>query len=75
MSNEYQDYCNANYSHEDIPAPEVWVECTECCGEGSIEKGEIVSRWSLDPPCTHVVPCPACDGAAGKIVECAEAQT
>lgn len=65
----YQDYCNANYGPEDIPAPELWVECAECRGEGSIEKWESAIRWSLDPPCGHVVPCQVCDGAGGMICE------
>lgn len=70
MSDQYQDHCNANYGPEDIPAPEMWVECPECCGEGSIEKGgEVVSRWSLDPPCALVVPCQACGGKGGEIIE------
>lgn len=64
------DYCNANYHPEDIPAPEIWVECPECCGEGSIEQcGDSVSRWSLDPPSNIVISCQACDGAGGMICE------
>jgi len=53
-----EDYC-----------PEFWLECPECCGEGSIEKWESVSKWSIDPPCAIVLLCPACNGAGGMICE------
>lgn len=52
-------------------APEVFVTCEECCGEGSIEQWESVSKWSIDPPCAHVIPCQACDGVGGFICEAA----
>lgn len=69
MSQEYQDHCNANYGPEDIPVPEVWVDCAECGGEGGIEVWESVSKWAIDPPCAHVVTCQACNGAGGYICE------
>lgn len=49
--------------------PEVFEDCPECCGEGGIEQWEFVSRWSIDPPCGHVVPCRACGGTGGMICE------
>lgn len=49
--------------------PEVWLDCPECGGEGGIEVWESVSRWSIDPPCAHVKPCTACNGAGGMICE------
>jgi len=49
--------------------PEVWEECAACCGEGSYEIYESVSKWSIDPPCGHVVICETCNGAGGFIVE------
>jgi len=30
MSQEYRDYCNANFSPEDVPEP----ECPQCGGSG-----------------------------------------
>jgi hypothetical protein len=50
-------------------APEVWVDCDECDGEGAIEKWESVSKWSIDPPYALVLPCQACNGAGGMICE------
>jgi hypothetical protein len=50
-------------------APEVWLDCPECCGEGAIEIWESVSKWSIDPPCAHVLPCRDCNGAGGMICE------
>lgn len=50
-------------------APEVWIDCPECCGEGGIEIWESVSKWSIDPPCAHVKTCRACNGAGGYICE------
>lgn len=49
--------------------PEVYQECSFCNGEGSIEKWESVSRWSLDPPGSYYVPCDVCNGAGGFICE------
>jgi len=49
--------------------PEVFENCPECCGEGSIEEWETVSKWSIDPPCAHVKTCPNCGGARGMICE------
>lgn len=49
--------------------PEFWADCPECCGEGAIEIWESVSKWSIDPPCAHVLPCRACNGAGGYICE------
>jgi hypothetical protein len=49
--------------------PEFWLDCPECGGEGSREEYEIVSRWSIDPPCGHVVTCTICNGAGGMICE------
>lgn len=49
--------------------PEFWVDCPECDGEGAIEIWESVNKWSIDPPCAHVVPCRACNGAGGLICE------
>lgn len=47
--------------------PEAWHECPICAGEGAIEIWESVSKWSIDPPCGHVVPCLSCNGAGGFI--------
>ena len=47
--------------------PEVWVECPACQGEGYTEHWESVSRWSIDPPCAHVMICETCNGAGGSI--------
>lgn len=52
-----------------MTAPEVWLDCPECCGEGEIEVWESVSKWSIDPPCAHVKICQACNGAGGMIYE------
>lgn len=52
-----------------VDPPEVWKECPECGGEGSIEEWESVSKWSIDPPFAHVGPCRACNGAGGMICE------
>jgi len=49
--------------------PEFWLDCPECGGEGSIEKWESVSRWSIDPPCAYAIPCQACNGTGGMICE------
>lgn len=49
--------------------PEIWIDCTECDGEGLIEEWESVSKWSIDPPCAHVIQCQACNGAGGMICE------
>lgn len=49
--------------------PEVWEECPTCCGEGSIDIWESVSKWSIDPPSAHSVICDTCQGAGGFIVE------
>lgn len=49
--------------------PEVWKDCAECGGEGSIEVWETVSKWSIDPPCAHVKTCQTCNGAGGAICE------
>ena len=57
---------------EDLNAgepPEVWEECPDCHGEGGIEQWEGVSKWSIDPPCAHVIPCQTCNGAGGMICE------
>jgi hypothetical protein len=50
-------------------APEVWEECPDCHGEGGIEVCESVSKWSIDPPCAHVVFCKTCNGSGGMICE------
>lgn len=50
-------------------APEIWVDCPECGGEGANEVWESVSKWSIDPPCAVAVPCQACNGAGGMICE------
>jgi DnaJ-class molecular chaperone len=49
--------------------PEVFEECPDCNGEGAIEVWESGSRWSIDPPSVHAVPCKTCDGAGGMICE------
>lgn len=49
--------------------PEFWADCPECGGEGSIDVWESVSKWSIDPPSAHPVPCQACNGAGGMICE------
>lgn len=53
----------------DDQAPEVYVDCPECGGEGGIEVWESASKWSIDPPCAHVMPCRACNGTGGMICE------
>jgi DnaJ-class molecular chaperone len=50
-------------------APETWVVCPDCCGEGSIEIWESVSKWSIDPPCAYSKICDTCNGAGGFICE------
>jgi hypothetical protein len=68
---------NSNLTHPrslpvpDDDIPEVWVDCEECGGEGAIEIWESVSKWSIDPPGSHYVPCRACNGAGGMICEAA----
>jgi hypothetical protein len=57
------------YAGERDVAPKVWKECLACLGEGSIEIWESVSKWSVDPPCAHVLTCEACNGAGGEICE------
>lgn len=47
-------------------APEVWVDCPECCGEGEIEHPR--PFWD-DPYFCVVEPCRACNGAGGMICE------
>lgn len=49
--------------------PEIWQDCPDCQGEGAIEVWESVSKWSIDPPCAHVVTCKTCNGAGGFICE------
>ena len=58
---------NPEDAHDLADPPEVWVDCDECGGEGAIEIPEIVSKWSLDPPGSHCIPCQACCGAGGTI--------
>lgn len=50
-------------------APEVCVTCAQCDGEGSIDVWKSVSKWSIDPPSAHPVPCEACGGAGSHICE------
>lgn len=66
MSHAMQDYCNENFGPEDIPAPEVWVDCSECGGEGAIETPR---PFHDDPYFCIVSPCNACHGAGGMICE------
>jgi hypothetical protein len=47
-------------------APEVFVECEACGGEGSIEKHQ---PFHDDPYFCTVHPCDACHGAGGMICE------
>jgi hypothetical protein len=49
--------------------PEEYHDCPECGGEGAIEVWESVSKWSIDPPSAHAVPCQACNGAGGFFCE------
>lgn len=42
--------------------PEVIITCEECGGEGAIDEWESASKWSIDPPCARLRPCPACGG-------------
>jgi DnaJ-class molecular chaperone len=49
--------------------PEQIETCPDCCGEGSIEVWESVSKWSIDPPCAYPVPCQTCNGAGFFICE------
>lgn len=54
---------------DNIP-PEVWVDCPECGGAGEFTVNDPpVSRWSIDPPGVHEVPCETCGGAGGMICE------
>lgn len=52
-----------------IDAPEIFVDCPECCGEGSVEVWQMVTRWSIDPPSSQPVTCPACHGTRGFICD------
>lgn len=41
-----------------------FIECPNCCGEGGHEEAEVrFSRWHLDPPASHFIPCPECHGS------------
>lgn len=49
--------------------PEEFHTCEECGGEGSTEKWESVSKWSIDPPSAIAIPCITCGGAGGFFCE------
>ncbi len=64
------NYILADLSREFWPhvdqVPEVWVECEECGGEGSIARPE---PFPDDPYFCVVMSCDACHGAGGAICE------
>ncbi len=51
--------------------PEVWVDCQECGGEGSILETIHVyeAGCGFSHPDVYSRPCPACDGTRGMICE------
>jgi DnaJ-class molecular chaperone len=61
MSNSHSP-CSADIEY----APEVWVDCPECGGEGEIEHPR--PFWD-DPYYCEVVPCRACNATGGMICE------
>ena len=52
-------------------APEVWVDCPECAGEGEILETIHVyeAGCGFSHPDVYGKPCPACGGARGMICE------
>ena len=63
MDEEYLNYIFG------FSPPEVFLDCPECLGEGAIEIWESTTKWSIDPPCAHVLTCQACNGSGGMICE------
>jgi hypothetical protein len=51
--------------------PEVWVDCSECCGEGEIIETIHVyeSGCGFSHPDVYGKPCPVCYGTRGMICE------
>lgn len=70
MSQEYQDYCNANYGPEDIPGPETWEDCPACDGAGIQVYRVTVYEHGCGFPHddSDERPCGLCGGARGWIV-------
>lgn len=56
---------------EDRPAPEVWVDCPDCCGEGEVLETVHVyeAGCGFSHPDVYGKTCPACGGARGMICE------